>query len=93
MARRRIVVAYQEVESPQAKMLRHMIDGDIQGDDLAGPDRPRPRGRYWCAADRPTTGDDFRVEPVYRTHEVPPGAECRECGIGIRELQAMMGDL
>lgn len=86
----RTIVAFQEVESPQAKMMRHLIDGDFDDDDLVGPDRPRPKGRYWCAADRPRTGDDFRVVPVYRTHEVSEDAECQECGIGIRELQEMM---
>lgn len=87
-ARRRIVVAFEEVESPQARMLRHAIDGDVTEDDLSGPRRPRGRGRYWCAADKPGTDNAFQVAPVYRTNKVPESAQCEHCGISIRELQA-----
>lgn len=92
MARRRIVVAFQEVESPQGRLLRHMLDGDLLEEDLSGPRRPAGRGRYWCAADRPVgTDEGFQIAAVYRTHDVPEGARCEACSIEIRELQEAMG--
>lgn len=86
---RRIVVAYQEIESPQARLWRHMAGGVVTKDDLRG--RRKGLGRYWCAADKPGEDDGFHLAPVYRTHDVPEGAECQHCRIGIRELQIALG--
>lgn len=80
-----MVVAFQEVESPQARMLRHFATGAPTEDDLRG--KPIRRDHYWCAADEPPQDDSFRVMPVYRTNEVPEGACCEDCGVSIRDLQ------
>ncbi len=68
-------------------MLRALIDGE------RGRPGVRRCDRYWCAADRPATGDDFAVAPVYDGTKVPDDARCEECGIGIAELQEALRDL
>lgn len=81
------VVAYQEIESPQARVWRHCVTGEVDEEDV--PLRPRGLGRYWCAADKPQYQDEgFRIAPVYQTNKIDPvDAECQECGISIKDLQ------
>lgn len=88
---RRITVAFEQVEGPQSRLLRDMFGGP---GTVTDEERRRPpgRGRFWCAADAPAEDNaDFRLRRIYRTNEVPKDARCEECGIGIRELQEMMG--
>jgi hypothetical protein len=85
---KRMVVAFEEVESPQARMWRHCAGGAVTEDDLCG--KPVRLGRFWCAADKPIEDDDFRLVRVYRTHVVPEDARCEDCAIPIRELQEAM---
>lgn len=82
------MVAFQEVESLQGRMMRHLLDGTVLEGEPGS--RPLGRGRYWCAADKPRTDDAFCVAAVYRTHVVPVDACCEYCGIGIRVLQELM---
>lgn len=89
--RRRIIVAFQQVEGPQSRLVRDMLGGPGTVTDEQRR-KPPGLGRYWCAADRPQEDDaDFKVAPVYRAHDVAEGARCEECGISIRELQALLG--
>jgi hypothetical protein len=89
--RRRTIVAFQQVEGPQARLMRDMVGGPGTVTDEQRR-KPPGLGRYWCAADRPQEDDaDFRIAPVYRTHKVAEDARCEECGIAIRELQEMLG--
>jgi hypothetical protein len=87
--RRRIIVAFQQVEDNHRRWLREAASGEPATlDELR---HPPGLGRYWCAADKPDAGgDDFRLAPVYRTHKVPADATCEECAISIRELQELM---
>lgn len=84
--RRRIVVAFQECETPTHRLMRGALDGDL---DVL-PSQARRFDRYWCAADKPQAGDDLAVKPVYDGTRVPEGAECHACGISISKLQALM---
>lgn len=83
--RRRMVVAFEQVESAEMRIFNSAATGDF--------DRPRNIGLgvYWCAADKPD--DSVSVRRVYRTHEVPKDAECATCGIAIGELQAELDAL
>ncbi len=83
-----MVIAFQQVTTPQDRMIFEVLTGTMLEDR-----RPRGKGRYWCAADKPETYDDFHVAAVYRTQKVPEDAQCEECGIYIRELQDEMNDL
>lgn len=98
--RRRMIIAFVEIESSQHRMLRQMVTGDTEvkrnRDALLRHDYDDEySARYWCAADRPDAADgvSFAIKPVYRTHEVPENADCEVCGIAIRELQELMGTL
>lgn len=94
-----MVVAFVEVESRQNRMLSYAL-GDSEQDFVGRAHRPAVwlrrtasgdlRPTYWCAADKPPTGDDLRVRSVYRTNTVPKDASCEVCGINIRELQEKM---
>src|ERR1039458_5981570 len=97
---RRMVVAFVEVESVQARMWRQMAGGDTEVERTPrvearseGGGWGEPRLHYWCAADKPPTDDSFNVAPVYRTGAVPEDAGCETCGISIRELQRLMGEV
>ncbi|HEV7805406.1 MAG TPA: hypothetical protein VGO80_06295 [Solirubrobacteraceae bacterium] len=71
--RRRIVVAFEEVESAASRVVGHLSSPTFADGDLSGP--PSGRGRYWCAADKPDVGDEhFRLASVYRTQTVPDRA-------------------
>jgi hypothetical protein len=97
-----MVVAFVEVETPQARMFRQAAQGLSVDEVLAEGRRPTPkpyhdhghtpegRLRYWCGADGPESDDTFRVAPVYRTSHVEDGAQCEECGLPIRDLQEML---
>lgn len=87
--RRRIVVAFEEVESAASRVVGQLTSPTFADGDLRGP--PAGQGRYWCAADKPADADEhFRVAPVYRTQEIPEHARCETCGIRIRELQLLL---
>lgn len=104
-SRRRMVVAFVEVESPQDRTWRHAALGSSVEEILAEGRRPLPkafhdegrtpegRPRYWCAADKPIEDDRFRLAPVHRTSTVPEDAACEECHIGIRDLQAALSEV
>lgn len=93
-----MVVAFVQVESAQDRVFRHTWTEMSLDDILAEGGRPKrkpfhddgytPEGRYrfWCAADRPTTYNNFKTAPVYRTEALELDADCEECGISIREL-------
>jgi hypothetical protein len=86
---RRIVVAYEEVESAASRVVGQLSSPTFADGEPRGP--PAGRGRYWCAADKPgAAGEHFRLAPVYRTQDVPERARCETCGIRIRELQALL---
>jgi len=100
-----MVVAFVEVETPQARMFRQAAQGLSVDEILAEGRSPRPkpfhdhgrtpegRLRYWCAADKPGSDDTFQVAPVHRTSKVEDDAECETCGIPIHELQEMFSEL
>lgn len=101
--RRRILVGFVEVETPQQRVFRHAASGMSIDEILAEGRTPTPnpyhdegntpegRFRYWCVADGEgiEQDDSFRMKPIYRTSAIPRGAECEVCGIHIRELQEM----
>jgi hypothetical protein len=87
--RRRVTVAFEEVESAAGRVVGQLSSPTFADGDLRGP--PRGLGRYWCAADKPRAGDGhFRLAPVYRTQTVPDRARCETCAIRIRALQAVL---
>ena len=83
-ARPRRVVAFVSIESPEMRVFNAAATGN--------PDRPRRirTGMYWCGADKP---DHDHIAPVYDGTEVPADACCEECGIPIREVQAMVSEI
>lgn len=103
--RRRITVAFQQVETTPMRQfrcastgvwdLRRMPIMRTRADELN--EDGEGEGYYWCAADRPTPSDTatgLMLRPVYAgTKGVPESARCEACGIGIRELQESMGSL
>lgn len=80
--RRRYVVAFVSVESPEMRIFNAAASGEMN--------RPRRirTGIYWCGADKPEHHND--VAPVYDGTKVPEDAECCECHIPIRDVQAMV---
>jgi hypothetical protein len=87
MRRRRITVAWEEVESPQARTFRHAWARLTVEQILAEPRRV-PLGRFWCGADRPH--ESVPVRRVYDGTRVPEDAECEECGIRIGDLAGLV---
>lgn len=106
--RRRMVVAYMQIEAPQDRAFRHAALGTSVDEILAEPRRvplldhdegrdEEGHGVYWCLADKPeiTQADSavFRIAPVYRTTKVPDDAACEVCGIEIGELKEMFSEM
>lgn len=88
MRRRRMIVAFQAIETPQGRMFRELVGGD----EIPMGERRKPRGLgvYWCAADKPIEDSSLRLAPVYRTQKIPEEARCEECRIEITKLQEML---
>lgn len=85
MTRRRIIVAFEEIETPQDRMWRTVASGITEVSS-----KPVRLKKFWCAADKPNTDPTFMVAPVYRTSTVPEDAACETCGLEIVELQKLM---
>lgn len=88
MSRRRMVVAYESVETPQDRLYQEMMTGELL--PMERRRRPPGKGVFWCAADRPEESDQLRLRPVYRTNRVPEFAQCEVCFIEIAALQKAM---
>lgn len=94
MRRRRMVVAFQSVQTPLDRVTKMALDNASADELLADARRPPGKGRYWCAADKPMEDAYLVIAPVYRTSEVPDDewgnpVQCEECGIEISKLQEM----